>query len=877
MNSREIRAQFLEYFKSKGHKIISSAPLIPKHDPTLLFVNAGMVPLKAFFLGEEKSPYSRAVSCQKCLRAGGKHSDLEHVGHTGRHHTFFEMLGNFSFNDYFKREAIAFAWELLTEWFNLPEDRLWVSVYEEDEEAGRLWSEVTGIKADRIVYLGAKDNFWQMADTGPCGPCSEIIIDNGESAGCGKEGCFVGCECDRFLELWNLVFMQYSRNENGSLTRLSNPSIDTGMGLERICTVLQGKITSFDTDIFQPIIKDISSITGVSYGLSKDSDISIRIIADHIRAIVFLLSEGLVPSNEGRGYVLRRIIRRASRHARLLNMDEPCLYRLTSSVTSVMGDVYPEILDEQGRIEKILRVEEERFIRTVETGMGIFDEVISRLKKDGAVIIPGEEIFRLYDTYGFPVDLARDIAIDAGLKIDEEGFKRQMQIQRERARASWVGEEKAPASIYRELTAKIGETEFVGYETFESESVIKAIIKDGKVINEAFKGEVVEVFLDKTPFYGESGGQVGDTGEITGWDLTATALDTKKPLEGLHSHIVKIKDGKLRVGDKVKCRIDAEKRKAIMRNHTATHLLHAALRSVLGDHVRQAGSLVSAEKLRFDFTHFSALTEYEIYTIETLLNEKILENLSVVTTTTDIKTAIESGAIALFGERYGEAVRIVSVPGFSSELCGGTHCRATGEIGLFVIISEGSVASGIRRIEALTGTAAYSYLKNKVAELKKINELLKTDKAYTSVEKLLSEIKTLQSEIETIKSKAAKDLVAITEHKRKINGITVLSQRIDGMELKDLRNLADNVRDRIGSGIIFIASAKNMQASMVAMVTKDLVGKFDASKILKEVAEIAGGSGGGRPEMAQGGTKDIEKLDRALESVYEIVRKQVKS
>lgn len=878
MKGKEIRNAFLEYFQSKGHHIVSSTPLIPRYDPTLLFVNAGMVQFKTIFLGEEKSPYKRAVSCQKCLRAGGKHSDLENVGHTARHHTFFEMLGNFSFGDYFKKDAITFAWELLTGWFKLPKDKLWVSIYEEDDEAEHLWIENSDVKPDKIVRLGAKDNFWQMADTGPCGPCSEIILDRGESVGCGQAGCSVGCDCDRFLEIWNLVFMQFNRDEHGKLTPLPKPSIDTGMGLERISLILQDKITNFDTDLFQPIITDILSLTGVSYGLTQDSDASIRVIADHIRSITFLLSEGLLPSNEGRGYVLRRIIRRASRHARLLNMHEPCLYKLIRSVVSAIGDIYPEIADEQERTSKLLKIEEERFIRTVETGMNKLDEIISRVKKAGTRVIPGDEVFRLYDTFGFPIDLARDIAMDAGLKIDEDGFQREMEVQRERARASWVGEEEAVASIYRELISEIGKTEFVGYETYESESVIKAIVKDTKVIKEAFKGEEVEVFLDKTPLYGESGGQVGDTGELTGQDFVATVLDTKKPLEGLHSHIIKIKKGKLRVWDKVKCRIDVEKRKATMRNHTATHLLHKILRSVLGDHVKQAGSLVSPEKLRFDFTHFSAPVEDGITTIETLLNEKILENLPVVTSIKDIKTAIESGATALFGEKYSETVRVVSVPGFSSELCGGTHCKATGEIGLFVVTSEGSVASGIRRIEALTGIEAYHYLKDKSAELKKINELLKTDQAYPRVEKLVSDIRILEKEIETIKGKtAAKDSLSIIEHAKKINGITVLSHRIDGIELKDLRILADNVRDRIGSGIIFIAATKDGQASMVAMVTKDLTERFNAGKILKEVAAIAGGSGGGKPEMAQGGTKDIEKLDTAIESVYEIVQKQIKS
>ena len=875
MKSSEIRTAFLEFFRSKGHEIVTSSALIPKGDPTLLFTNAGMVQFKSVFLGEELRPYKRASSCQKCMRAGGKHSDIENVGHTARHHTFFEMLGNFSFGDYFKKDAIVFAWELLTERFGLPKERLWATVFEKDDEAEKLWQELTDIPAGRIVRLGAKDNFWQMGDTGPCGPCSEIIIDQGEGVGCGRPECAVGCDCDRFLEIWNLVFMQYNRDDKGNLTPLPKPSIDTGMGLERIAAVMQGRLNNFDTDVFSPIIAAISRETTAEYGKSPATDTSIRVIADHIRSVTFLLAEGLMPSNEGRGYVLRRIIRRASRHARILGRKDPVLFRLIDGVCAAMGEAYPEILEEKERSSAILRVEEERFARTLEQGMRIMDELIAAVKKSGLTVIPGSELFKLYDTFGFPVDLARDIAEDNALTIDEEGFLKEMDIQKERARASWVGEEAAVAAIYRELLSEIGATEFIGYDSLESDSVIRAITRDGKVIKEAPEGTEVEVFLDKTPFYGESGGQVGDTGEMTGEHFRATVVDTKKPLEGLHAHVVRIRKGTLHVWDKGHCRVDAGKRKATMRNHTATHLLHEVLRSVLGDHVKQAGSLVSPERLRFDFTHFSAVGASETGEIETRLTEKILENLPVVTTVMDVKSAIESGATALFGEKYGDRVRVVSVPGFSSELCGGTHCRATGDIGSFMILSEGSVASGIRRIEALTGTEAFNHLRNRLTELKMINDLLKTDTPYDRIQKILTDMKSIERELASVKSKAAaRDSSSFLERARVIHGVSVLSQRVDGLEQKDLRLLADNIRDKMGSGVICVASAKDGQAAMLTMVTKDLTAHLNAGDILKRVAAIAGGRGGGKAEMAQGGTQDLEKLDKALEAVYDIIKEK---
>ncbi|HWR90031.1 MAG TPA: alanine--tRNA ligase [Dissulfurispiraceae bacterium] len=875
MRSGEVRKTFLEFFRSRGHEVIRSSSLIPGNDPSLLFTNAGMVQFKAVFLGEEKRPYSRAASCQKCMRAGGKHSDLENVGHTARHHTFFEMLGNFSFGDYFKKDAILFAWELLTECYRLPKDRLWVSVFRDDDEAQALWQDLTGIPSSRIVRLGEKDNFWQMGDTGPCGPCSEIIIDQGEDMGCGRPDCAVGCDCDRYLELWNLVFMQFNRDTSGTLTPLPKPSIDTGMGLERVTAVLQGKRSNFDTDLFAPIIDTVSARAGVSYGKSAETDISLKVIADHLRATAFLIADGLIPSNEGRGYVLRRIVRRASRHAKLLGLGGAVLHELIGSVAESLGDIYPEIVLDRERTAKVLRFEEERFSRTLEQGMKILDDVIARTVKGGETVVPGSELFRLYDTYGFPLDLARDIAMDNRLLIDEEGFHREMEIQRERARALWVGEEEAIASIYRELSAEIGETVFTGYDTLEAESVIRAMIRDGRVVTEALEGEDVEVFFDRTPFYGESGGQAGDVGIITKNGTEAVVVDTKKEV-GLHAHVVQVKRGVLRVWERVTCRVDEDRRVATARNHTATHLLHAALRAVLGEHVKQAGSAVSPERLRFDFSHFYSLDKAEIEAIEDIVNGQILENISLHTEVMPINDALKSGVVALFGEKYGEQVRVVKVPGVSAELCGGTHRHATGDIGPFVIVSESSIASGIRRIEALTGKAAFDFLREQRNELDRICRALKTDRPYERVNKLLSDLGDIDKERESLKAKiAAMGSSSLMDAVREINGVKVLVSRVDGLDQKDLRVYADSVRDRIGSGVILLASVKDDQASLVAMVTKDLAKRFHAGELLKSVTARAGGRGGGKPEMAQGGISGITdsgQLDSILESVYDLMK-----
>jgi alanyl-tRNA synthetase len=873
MKGSDIRSAFLDYFKSKGHEVVASSSLIPKKDPTLLFTNAGMVQFKSIFQGEERRDYTRATTSQKCMRAGGKHSDIENVGHTARHHTFFEMLGNFSFGDYFKRDAILFAWGLLVDQLGLPKDKLWATVYQDDDEAAQLWPELTDIPKERVIRLGAKDNFWRMGDTGPCGPCSEIIIDQGPEIGCGKPDCKVGCDCDRYLELWNLVFMQFDRDDAGKLTPLPKPSIDTGMGLERIAAVMQGKKNNYDTDLFAPIIGAISSMSGVAYGKSPDTDISLRVIADHLRSISFLLADGLIPSNEGRGYVLRRIIRRASRHARLLGLEGAALSKLMGSVSGVMGDIYPELTKDAESSSKALMFEEERFTRTLDQGMRLLDDVMATLKQSGEKIIPGGEIFKLYDTFGFPLDLSRDIALDNHLRIDEDGFNREMQLQRERARASWVGEEEAIASIYKELKSEIGDTLFSGYETLEDDCTVKAIIKDRQIVTEAVAGDEVELFLDKTPFYGESGGQIGDIGIIFSGTFGARVTNTLKEA-GLHAHVATISRGSVKVWDKVKCVVDKEARMATARNHTATHLLHAALRTVLGEHVKQAGSYVSTERIRFDFSHFYQVDKKELNEIEDLVNAEIIENKTLDTEVKDIQEALKSSVMALFGEKYGDRVRVVRVPGFSSELCGGTHCRTTGDIGSFVVISEGSVASGIRRIEAFTGKAAFEYLRQKRDDLKKIAELLKADDPVERVEKVMADMKDKDKEIEALKGKlSSHSSASLLDQVRDIDGTKALACRVDNLEQKDLRVLADNIRDRIGSGIVVIASVKEGQAAILSMVTKDLTKQFNAGDILKKVAALCDGRGGGKPDMAQGGTKELDKLDAALEAVYSIIKK----
>ncbi|HBA26118.1 MAG TPA: alanine--tRNA ligase, partial [Nitrospinae bacterium] len=736
MTGHEIRKKFLDYFKERGHTIVKSSSLIPSADPTLLFTNAGMVQFKDVFLGGEKRDYKRAVSSQKCVRAGGKHNDLEVVGRTARHHTFFEMLGNFSFGDYFKERAIEYGWEFMTEVVKLPKEKLWITVYKDDDEAFKIWNEKIGIPANKIVRLGEKDNFWSMGDTGPCGPCSEIHIDQGEGIGCGRPECNVECDCDRFMEVWNLVFMQYNRDANGKLTPLPNPSIDTGMGLERLSAVAQKVKSNYDSDLLRPIITYTEGLFEKEYGKDSNMDISFRVIADHSRSMTFLIGDGVMPSNEGRGYVLRRIIRRASRHGRMLGKSEPFLFKTSDVVIDLMKDTYPELLDRREYISKVISTEEERFSNTLDFGMKMLNDMVESLKAKRERLIAGEDAFKLYDTYGFPLDLTEDIAKDSGLAVDSAGFNRAMEVQKERARASWKGSgEEGIKSIYRDIAHKIKGTQslskpqrdmFIGYDTLESEGTVLLLIKGNDMVKSASEGEQVEIVFDKTPFYGESGGQVGDTGKIWNDDVHIDVTDTKKPLQNLIIHNCIVKKGNIKVGDVITISVSNEKRRATALNHSATHLLHTALRDVLGDHVKQAGSLVAPDRLRFDYTHFSAPNIKELHRVEEIVNQKIRENYPVETSVTGLEEAIKKGATALFGEKYGEEVRIVKMGDYSMELCGGTHVRATGDIGLFKIVHEGSVASGIRRIEALTGEGAYKYVRQEEDSLLEIREVLKS-------------------------------------------------------------------------------------------------------------------------------------------------------
>lgn len=874
MTSDDIRKLFFEYFAGKGHAIVPSSSLLPQDDPTLLFTNAGMVQFKRVFTGEEERSYKRAVSIQKCLRAGGKHNDLENVGYTARHHTFFEMLGNFSFGDYFKKEAIEMGWEFLTKVLLLPADKLYVSVYKKDDEAYELWEKTVGIPKERIVRLGEKDNFWQMGDTGPCGPCSEILIDQGAEVGCGRPECAIGCDCDRYLELWNLVFMQYERKPNGELIPLPKPSIDTGMGLERVTAVVQGVKSNYDSDIFGPVIKALSHDFNIPY--NSEQGTSLRVIADHLRAITFLISDGVIPSNEGRGYVLRRIIRRASRHGRLAGLHESFLYKGIDYIVEGMKGAYPELNAGREIISAITRREEEGFIHTLEQGMKILDELINRTKENGEGLLPGDELFKLYDTYGFPLDLTAEIAREHNLILDEAGFNNAMEAQRERARRAGIGEEKIKP-VYKTLKASVS-TRFAGYEHLEHKGKVLAIIKDGNIVSTASSGDEVEIVFDTTPFYGESGGQVGDKGIGIGPAGGIEVIDTIKPLD-ITINKVRITSGSVSVGEEWILKVNRSSRQATARSHTATHLLHAALRQVIGEHVKQAGSLVAPDRLRFDFMHFKPLSDIEITRIEELMNEQIRENSQVNTDVMDVNQALKSGAMALFGEKYGDKVRVVQVPGFSKELCGGTHAKATGDIGIVKIVAENSVASGVRRIEALTGEASLKYLTEADKTVSDLIEILKAKPAEvrTRAERLTIQLKEQEKEIERLKAQlTASKTKDISSEVCDVEGIKVIAKKAEPMTAEELRNFAETLRSKINSGIVAVGTEKDEKASIIIMVTKDLVSQFDAREIIKDVAVLVDGRGGGRPDMAQAGGKRPEGLQEAMKKVVEVVSLIVK-
>jgi alanyl-tRNA synthetase len=880
--ARQIRAEFLEFFRERGHTIVKSSSLIPKDDPTLLFTNAGMVQFKRCFLGEEKRPYTRATSSQKCMRAGGKHNDLENVGYTARHHTFFEMLGNFSFGDYFKKEAIEFAWHFLTETLGLPKDKLYATVHEgdssmgigPDEEARKLWSRY--LPEDRILAFPTKDNFWMMGDTGPCGPCSEIIIDQGESYGCGKPDCKPGCDCDRYLELWNLVFMQFNRKPDGSLEPLPKPSIDTGMGLERIAAVVQGVPSNYDTDLFAPIMARIGAISGHTYGADKRHDISIKVIADHARAATFLINDGVLPSNEGRGYVLRRVIRRALRHGRFLGLDRPFLYEVAPAVAEAMADAYPEILENLSYIQEVILHEEKRFSETLDFGLRLLHQEIERLQDTGEKEIPGELVFKLYDTYGFPTDIVTDMAKQLNLSVNLARYEELMAQQREQSRKSWKGSgEQLPAEVYREFVAEHGSTIFLGYETTKAKSRIMAIVCDGRMIEEASAGESVEIVTKETPFYGESGGQVGDTGIIEGPKGVVEIKDTKKLPGDLIVHVGQVREGQVKVGDEVTLTVNEDLRRDTARHHTATHILHAVLRKVLGDHVRQAGSLVAPERFRFDFTHFKALTEEELQLIEDLVNEEIQRDRPVSVREMAFDDAVAAGAIALFEEKYGDRVRLVEIAELSKELCGGTHIHRTSDIGMFFILEETSVAAGVRRIEAVAGRRAIEAARNWRKLLKEAANELKTrpEDVPARIEKLQEQQKLLEKEIERLKqSLVAAKSQDILDQPQRIGNITAIIAEVDVEDPKRLREIYDRFKEKYREkSVLVLGSRHEGKALLLVGVTADLTKTCQAGNLIKELSEIVGGRGGGRADMAQAGGTQPEKLPEALEKAKALI------
>jgi alanyl-tRNA synthetase len=880
MTSREIRETFLRFFAEKGHTRVASSSLVPAGDPTLLFTNAGMVQFKRCFLGEEVRPYTRAASSQKCVRAGGKHNDLENVGFTARHHTFFEMLGNFSFGDYFKEGAIEMAWELLTEHYKLPADKLWATVFHEDEEAAKLWERIAGLPRERIVGMGEKDNFWAMGDTGPCGPCSEILIDQGEAMACGPE-CGIGkCECDRYLEIWNLVFMQYNRTPDGVLHPLPKPSIDTGMGLERLCAVVQGVKSNFDCDLLRPVIARIEELAGKSYGGPDELvNVAFRVIADHSRATTFLIADGVLPSNEGRGYVLRRIMRRAIRFGRLLNLKSPFLHRVGHRVAELMGEVYPELPGARHILDQVVNGEEERFADTLDHGLKLLSEEVGYLKTHNQKILPGEVAFKLYDTYGFPLDLVQDSLREEGLVLDLEGFEELMRAQREASRQSWqggAGEEVPP--VYQEL-AQWPPTHFLGYEALEADSTIMALISQQGHGEEAKAGEEVEVVTAATPFYGEAGGQVGDTGLISGDGWRLKVSNTQKLPNDLIVHQGKVEEGVVRVNDPAHLAVDRERRRQIARHHTATHILQAVLRRQLGDHVKQSGSLVSPERLRFDFTHFKAISPKELAQIELDINAAVADNLPVQTDRMSVTEALEAGATALFEEKYGEEVRVVSIPALSRELCGGTHVERTGDLGLCKLVAEASVAAGIRRMEAVCGPQAVKLTQELERELDQAAGLLKGSRTdlLTRLDKVLKRQKDLEKELDAMQSRLASAQAGdLLDQVRQVDGVKVLALQVEAADPKALREFGAKLLQRLKSGIVVLGSAAGEKAMLIALVSSDLTKRFHAGEIIKAIAPTVGGSGGGKPDMAQAGGPDKAKIAAALEQACELVAKKAK-
>lgn len=876
MKSKEIRSTFLTFFGDNNHKVLSSSSLIPEKDPTLLFVNAGMVQFKNLFLGIEKRDYARATTCQKCVRAGGKHNDLENVGKTLRHHTFFEMLGNFSFGDYFKDDAIAYAWKLLLDIYGLDEKRMWITVYKDDDEAARIWKKI-GVREERIVRLGEKDNFWSMGDEGPCGPCSEILYDLGEQVGCKQPSCAVGCDCDRFLEIWNLVFMEFDRGKNGEMKKLPRPSIDTGMGLERITSILQGKLGNYETDLFRPIIARLEDVSQRLYGENEKTDVAMRVIADHVRGATFVINDGVLPSKDGRGYVLRRILRRALRYGKKIGIEREFLSDLSATVVDLMGDVYPDVRNNHPYIFRVIKGEEERFMETLSTGMRVYDEFIDEIAARADTVMPGDMVYKLYDTYGFPVDITAEMAREDGLSLDMDGFARALEEQKERSRSfskiKGEGLDEGHVAVLKEGIV----SEFLGYHSLSvPQATTMTLVKDDTIVEEMSNGETGEAFFDQTPFYAESGGQVEDEGTVSWPGGEARVVAAKKVKADLFSHTLVVEKGVLRKGQKVDLTIDIERRKSIARNHTATHLLQYALRQVLGDHVKQSGSLVDKDKLRFDFTHFQAMDEAEIAKVEDLVNEKIMASIDVSTREKQREEAIREGATALFEEKYGDKVRVVNIGDFSAELCGGTHVGNTGEIGSFYIISESSLASGVRRIEAVTGKGAVAHTRKMGNTVKAIAMITNSEpeRVRGRVEGIMGELSTLSREMEKLKDELityrVEDAIKVAPEK---NGTKVISLFVPNARAEDLRKVTDTIRDRTKSCVAAAGTKDDAKGMLIVAVSKDLLNMYHAGNIIKRLTERFGGKGGGGPQIAQGGVPG-DKIRAALKSVAEVMESQ---
>jgi len=874
MKANDIRKSFLDFFESKEHYVKNSFSLVPKNDKSLLLINAGMAPLKNYFLGIETPPAKRMATCQKCVRTG----DIENIGKTARHATFFEMLGNFSFGDYFKNEATAFAWEFVTKVLKMDEEKLWVTVYEDDDEAYGIWKDKVGVNPDRIVKLGKEDNFWEIGNgQGPCGPCSEIYIDRGEEFGCGHENCKPGCDCDRFLEFWNLVFTQFDKQVDGSYKKLEHPNIDTGMGLERMACIMQGVDSIFDIDTMKNIRDKVCEISGKKYQQDEKTDVSIRIITDHIRAITFMVSDGIVPSNEGRGYVLRRLARRAMRHAKLLGIEQKFIETLANVVIDVYQDGYEELGQNRDYINKVLKIEEEKFGETIETGMNILNQYIAGSQKANNSKINGQDAFKLYDTYGFPLELTLEIAEEKNCSVDIEEFENQMEMQRQRARnARAKGSDIGWKDEISSLDLSVKNAEFIGYEKLEDIAVITDIIIDGKLSNKANQGQEIILIFEKTPFYAESGGQVGDTGLIKNADVEIQVNNVTKSTNGLFLHHCKLSKGELKKGDKVELFVDVKNRFATMRNHTATHLLHKALKVVLGDHIQQAGSLVSPDRLRFDFNHFAQVSKEELMKVEQLVNEQIYNAIDVQTQVMDIEDAKKTGAMSLFDEKYGETVRVLSIGDFSKEFCGGTHVKNSNDIGMFKIVSEGGVASGVRRIEAITGYSVYNFIVEKQELIENVSSILKTsqDNLQKRASDLMTENKNLQKKIKEVQSAGAKtDIDSVIKSAKKINDVNLLISSYEDMEDDILRDFAQNIIDKVENAVVVFSNVntENQKLTFLCMVAKNLIPKYNAGKIVKEVAMVTGGNGGGKPNMAMAGGKDVSKIQEALSKAEEVL------